>query len=307
MRKILASLLLFLAWGAGLALAEPADNPAERMTADEFLASLNFRQGEIVLADDVATLEVPDNFRYLGPEDTRRVLEEAWGNPSGADTLGMLFPADLTPLDPDSWAVVINYEEDGYVSDEEAGKIDYGELLTQMQEATRAVNEERRKRGYEPVELVGWAAAPHYDDAANKLYWAKELRFGDAPDHTLNYNIRILGRRGVLVLNAVAGMDQLAAVEKDVQQVLAFTEFNPGHRYADFDSSIDKVAAYGIAALIGGKIAAKVGLLAKLGVLLVAFKKFIVAIVVAVGAILARLFRRKKVVTDPPSPEAAGE
>jgi hypothetical protein len=36
--------------------------------------------------------------------------------------------------------------------------------------------------------------------------------FGSEGDHTLNYNIRILGRRGVLVLNAVSGMKQLDAI-----------------------------------------------------------------------------------------------
>ena len=67
-----------------------------------------------------------------------------------------------------------------------------------------AANEEREKQGFERVTLIGWAEPPSYDAAAHKLYWAKELAFADNPDHTLNYNIRVLGRRGVLVLNAYA-------------------------------------------------------------------------------------------------------
>src|SRR6266581_5803290 len=93
---------------------------------------------------------------------------------------------------------------------------------------------------------------PHYDSASHKLYWAKDLRFGGDSGRTLNYNIRVLGRRGVLVLNAVAAMDQLESVKRDMAKVIGFVEFNGGHRYADFIPGTDKVAEYGIAALIAG-------------------------------------------------------
>jgi uncharacterized protein DUF2167 len=68
------------------------------------------------------------------------------------------------------------------------------------------------------------------------------LSFGGETEHTLNYDIRALGRRGVLSLNAVASMDQLQAVEKDMKQVLSFVEFNDGHRYNDYVAGADKVA-----------------------------------------------------------------
>lgn len=192
------------------------------------------------------------------------------------------------------WGVVVTYEEDGHVSDADADKIDYDDLLADMKESLAEENTQRRDAGYEAIQLVGWAAKPHYDPAARKLYWAKELKFGDAKDNTLNYNIRILGRKGVLVLNAVSGMQQLPEVERDMQQVLAFTNFTPGNRYEDFDASIDKVAAYGLGALVAGGIAAKTGLLAKLIALLVAFKKVLILGVVAVAAVVGKvLFGRK--------------
>src|SRR5690606_18881690 len=121
-----------------------------------------------------------------------------------------------------------------------------------------------------------------------------ELRFGNAPEHTLNYNIRVLGRRGVLVLNAVSAMSQLPSVRSDMQSVLAFVEFNEGHRYADFVPGMDKVAAYGIAGLIAGKVALKAGFFKVLLAGILAVKKLVVAGVVALGAIIARLFARKK-------------
>jgi len=271
-----------------------ADAPPKTMTAAQFEASLKYKKGEIALPGGVATLKIPDSFRYLDPKDAERVLVQAWGNPSGDGTLGMLFPAGVSPITGNGWGVVITYEEDGYVPDKDADSINYDSMIKEMKEGTAESNKEREKKGYQTVDLVGWAAKPYYDKAAHKLYWAKELAFGGNAEHTLNYNIRVLGRRGVLVLNAVAGMGQLASVEKDMQKVLAFTDFNPGYRYADFDSKTDKTATYGIAALVAGGLAAKAGLFTKLFAVLLAAKKLVIAGVIALGAFISKLFKQKK-------------
>jgi uncharacterized membrane-anchored protein len=271
----------------------------EQITAEEFLASLNFQKGAITLPGGVASLDLPEGFHYLSPEDTESVLVTAWGNPPGNETLGMLLQSPDDILADESWAAVIVYEEDGYVSDENADSIDYAEMLEDMQASSRESNAARVEAGYEEVELVGWAATPRYDQAANKLYWAKELRFGDIPVNTLNYNVRILGRKGVLVLNLVATMPQIQDIETAIPTVLAMTNFNPGHRYSDFDPSVDQVAAYGIGALVAGKLAAKAGLFAKFGVLLLALKKFWILLVIGIGAFLARVFRRAKTKESP--------
>jgi uncharacterized membrane-anchored protein len=274
-------------WGA-----QPSEQRYE--SAEAFLEGFDFKSGSVDLPNGVARLDVPDTFRYIGPEDSRRFLEEGWGNPDGSGQIGMLLPTDTDLFASSGWAVVISYEEDGYVSDKDANLIDYDELLKSMQASTRKGNETRTQKGYEPVTLVGWAASPYYDSNAKKLYWAKELQFGEAPEHTLNYNVRILGRKGVLVLNAVADMGQLPLVEDRMEQVIGFTNFKEGHRYSDFDPGVDKVAAYGLAALIGGKVAAKVGLLAKLGGVLVAFKKFIIIGFLAIAGFFSKIFKRRK-------------
>jgi uncharacterized membrane-anchored protein len=285
----------FLVALSGLLVALSATaQEQEQITAEEFLASLNFQKGVITLPGGVASLDLPEGFHYLSPEDTENVLVTAWGNPPGNETLGMLVQSPDDILADESWAVIIAYEEDGYVSDENADSIDYAEMLEDMQAGSREANAARVEAGYEEVELVGWAATPRYDQAANKLYWAKELRFGDIPVNTLNYNVRILGRTGVLVLNLVATMPQLQEIETAIPTVLAMTNFNPGHRYSDFDPSVDEVAAYGIGALVAGKLAAKAGLFAKFGVLLIALKKFWIFLVIGIGAFLARVFRRAR-------------
>ena len=253
--------------------------------------SLDRRIGDIPLPDAKATLTVPENFYYLNPTDAQTVLVDIWGNPPSELTLGMLFPADMTPFDASSWAVTIEYEGDGYVSDADADEIDYTDLLKQMQEDTRYASEERAKQGYPAIELVGWAAPPYYDAASHKLHWAKEISFDGDDLNTLNYNIRVLGRKGVLVLNFIAGMDQKTLIDSNLDTVLAMAEFNDGARYGDFNPDIDQVAAYGLGALVAGKVMAKAGIFA---VILVFLKKFGVFIFVGIGALLRGIFGGKK-------------
>jgi uncharacterized membrane-anchored protein len=202
----------------------------------------------------------------------------------------MILPAGVSPLAKESWAVTIEYESSGHVSDEDAADLDYEQMLEEMREDLSTTNQWRRDNGYETVELHGWAAKPHYDVQGKKLHWAKELQFGDAEQHTLNYNIRVLGRQGVLVLNFIASMDQLAEIERNLPDVLAMAEFNAGNRYLDFDPELDTVAAYGLGALIAGKAAAKIGLFPAALLLL---KKFWF-IPLALGGWLLGWLRRRK-------------
>lgn len=268
------------------------EDAAQFISPEEFVASLEFKTGRVVLGSDLATLNLPDTLVFLDGENAQRLLVDGWGNPpDDVPPLGMILPAGVSPLADESWGVTVEYEDSGYVSDEDAADIDYGDMLEDMQADMREANTWREENGYEAVQLVGWAAEPHYDAEGKKLHWAKELKFGDSDVNTLNYNIRVLGRKGVLVLNFVANMDQLAEIEASVPAVLAATEFNPGQRYAEFDPDLDTVAAYGLGALVAGKVAAKTGLLAMLLVLL---KKFWFIPVVVGGWLFKRIGLRKK-------------
>ena len=279
-----------------LITAARASAEQPRITLDQaeaLVAGLHPRQGDIVLQDGLATVHVPPGFHFFDGADASTVLVRLWGNPPQDDPLGMLMPADAGPLSDNSWAVIITYEGDGYVKDADAQKINYSELLTQMQKDTDSGNAEREKAGYQPMHLVGWAKAPHYDQSTHKLYWAKEIKFAQSSENTLNYNIRMLGRGGVLVLNAVAAMAQLPEIEQATPGILSAIDFNPGHRYGDFNPSSDKVATYGVAALVAGGVAAKLGIFKGLWIAVLAAKKFIIVGGIAVAAWLRKLFKRK--------------
>jgi uncharacterized membrane-anchored protein len=270
---------------------EPAPTEEEAAIA-EFESQLDFRRGRVELPGGVASLDVPEGFRYLPPEQADRILVEAWGNPPGTKTLGMLFPSDVSPLAAGGWGVVITYSDDGHVDDGDAAGIDYDAMMKQMKADSEADNREREKEGYEPATLVGWAAPPRYDASARKLYWARELSFPSADEHTLNYDIRVLGREGVLSFNAVAGLSQLQNIQGRMKEVMGFADFRPGQRYADYKPDTDRTAAYGIGALVAGKLAAKAGLFKLLFAALLAGKKFVLLALAGVAGLVVKLFRR---------------
>jgi uncharacterized membrane-anchored protein len=285
-------LLVLLAAGVLAPAAVQGQKPPAAQDAPDpqrLEAGLQYQTGTIALPGGIATLRLPAGYRFLDGDNAERVIVDGWGNPPGEKPLGMIVPAGTSPLDDAGWGVVVTFMDDGFVKDDDAGEIDYDKLLRQMQEETRADNAERVKLGYPALELVGWAARPHYDAATHKLYWARELAdVGSSGTHGLNYDVRVLGRRGVLSLNAVAAMPMLPDIERDMQGVLGFVDFNEGHRYADFTRG-DKVAAYGVGALVAGTLAAKAGFFKVLLVGLLAAKKAIIAAAVALAAFVRRL------------------
>ena len=256
---------------------------------DAYLASLSPLQGEVALVGPKATLNIPSSHYFLDSQDARSVLEEGWGNPPDETVLGMIFPAGASPLDSDAWGATINYSDDGYVTDEDANDIDYSEMMRDLQKSQIEVNEWRTENEYEPVEIIGWAESPAYNPDTHKLFWAKELKFGAAEQNTLNYDIRVLGRSGALVIGFVASMDQLAEIRQATPTVLEMAQFDLGSTYAEYQPGVDKKAAYGIAGLIGGAaIAKKTGLLAAL---LIFGKKFIVIIIAGFAAMVGAVKR----------------
>jgi uncharacterized membrane-anchored protein len=293
LKRLLTALLCLTL--SGLTAAAPAEEKAAapEMTAEQFLAQLHLQRGKITLPGGIATLDLPASFRYLSPTDAERVLVDAWGNPPGMVSLGMIVPAKTSVLERDSWGVIVTYEKEGHIKDDDADSIKYDELLKDMQASVLDNNAERKKQGYPGIHLMGWAEKPSYAKETHKLYWAKDLMV-DGGEHSLNYNVRVLGREGVLNLNAIASMQQIEAIKKEMQQVTAFTEFTDGNRYTDFDSKTDKVAEYGLAALVAGGVASKLGLFGKLLALLLAFKKVLLLAVVGGGAAIVKFFTGKR-------------
>lgn len=309
-RKVFAALLLalgLLATASPTAAQSPDPSPdqptaeqqAEIRRMEALLDSLKPRTGDISLPGPKATLALGEAYYFLEAADARRVLVEGWGNPPSVveGVLGMVFPAGKSPLD-DTWGAVITWVGDGYVADADAASIDYADLLKQLKASEAADNEALAADGYAASTLVGWAQQPSYDPVRHNLIWAKEIAFAGAPENTLNYDVRVLGRAGVLSMNIVAQMSDLASIGGEATKLMNTASFQPGAQYADYQEGVDKKAAYGVGGLIAGgaalAVAKKAGLI---GILLLFLKKGWVVLVIGGAAAwrwLSTLFGGKK-------------
>lgn len=270
----------------------------QRAAAEKLLKELDRQTGTIPIPAAKADLNLGDRYYFVGPEQSRTILVDIWRNPPAAanGVLGMVFPKGKSFVD-DTWSAVITYEDTGYVSDDDAKTIDYNEMLANMKASDEAQAPDIRAQGYPAGILQRWAQAPTYDAGKHSLVWARDIKFDDTPEDSLNYDIRLLGREGVLSMNILAGISQLGEVREAAKTFASVGSFRDGARYADYNPATDKKAEYGIAGLIaaGGAaaVAKKVGLLA----ILAKFGKFLLIGVVALFAafrnFIGGLFGRK--------------
>lgn len=290
---------LYAAAPAAGATAAQQDIAARQQAAtDMLLKSLKRETGTIPIQAAKADLVLGDQYYFVGPEQARTILVDIWRNPPAAanGVLGMVFPKGKSFVD-DTWSAVITFEDTGYVSDDDAKTIDYNAMLEEMRRGDEAQAESVRAQGYPAGILQRWAQPPTYDAGKHSLVWARDIKFDDMPEDSLNYDIRLLGRQGVLSMNILASMSQLDEVREAAKTFAAVGTFRTGARYADYNPSTDKKAEYGLAGLVaagaGAAVAKKVGLLA----LLAKFGKFLVIGAIALFAMfrnaIGGLFGRK--------------
>lgn len=261
--------------------------------AEAFLKELHPQTGDVRIPEAKAVLHLGERYYFLPPAEAKRVLVEAWGNPpsQGDGVLGLVVEQGRNVFDS-PWAAVITYEDTGHVSDSKAKEEDYATVLKDMQESQEAANPEREKAGYPAMHLAGWAQPPSYDAASHSLIWARELQVAGQGTNALNYDVRLLGRTGVLSLNMLSEMPLLGDVRTAAGDFGKAVTFEPGASYADFNASTDKAAEYGLAGLVAGGVAVaaakKLGFLA----LILKFGKVILIGIAAAGAAVVGFFRK---------------
>jgi len=273
---------------SALAIAQAPPPSANAPSAEEtYKWQLGPKQLE--LGHDVQ-LALPAGYVFLGMPDADRFLRKN-GSFDNQGVLGVVLSQD----EKQSWGIILDYQDAGYVKDDE--KLDAGALLKAIREGTEEGNKERTAHGFPALHVGDWTEAPRYDHATHRLVWA--LPATSTNGTTINYNTRVLGRRGFVSLNLLSGAERIAAEKSNAATMLAATSFKNGSRYEDFDKKTDKVAEYGLMGLIlgGAGIAAakvvKVGLLAGLLKFLVAGWKIVAAFFIAIGAGIKRFFTGK--------------
>jgi uncharacterized membrane-anchored protein len=233
---------------------------------------------------DKASIKVPDGYLFLDDKNTRRFLE-LMGNPP-RDGHYLFAPNTL------AWFAVFSFNPSGYVKDDE--KIDPDELLKTLKESDGPANEERQRLGMSKIYTDGWEVLPHYDNQTKRLEWGMRLR--NEQGHTnVNYTSRLLGRSGVMSATLVTGTGTMAADTATFKTALEQFSYGPGEKYSEFKQG-DKLAAYGLGALILGgaaAVATKKGLWAVIGGFFVAFWKILVGVAVAAVAGFKSMFKKK--------------
>jgi len=227
--------------------------------------------------DNWAEIDVPDGFVFANGSDTR-ILMEAMGNVNSGTEVGFLAPASL------DWFVVFEFDKIGYVKDDEKDDLDSAAIIESIQKGTEAGNKVRRERGFPAPHIVGWEVEPHYNDLTNNLEWAIRAQNEDG-SLVLNHNTRLLGRRGVMKSTLVVDPETFDTVLPVYRSNLDGFAFKSGQTYAEFTKG-DKIAKYGLTALVAGgagAAAAKLGLFKILGKY---FKVVIVAVVAFFAGIL---------------------
>jgi uncharacterized membrane-anchored protein len=256
--------------------AYQADKPQSPM------AKIKWTKGPATASlKDIAEVKVPEGYMFAGAEDTKKLLK-AMGNPPSGSEIGFLSPTSMV------WFVVFEYNKTGYVKDDDKDKLDPDAMLKSIKAANVEGNRERKKMGAPALNVTGWEQPPKYNPETHNLEWA--IRGESEGNQIVNYNTRLLGREGVMEVSLVVDPDKLAATMTDYQSLLSDYSYKQGQRYAEYRQG-DKIAKYGLAALVTGGaavVAVKSGLLAYI---LLFAKKLWVLLVAGVAAVV-KFFKR---------------
>jgi uncharacterized membrane-anchored protein len=275
---------------------EPGAAAAEEAPDDQAAPHLPWQLGPLhtELGHELS-LDLNDHYMFLARDPAVKLLERM-GNFYNDGVLGLATSTDVAG----EWFVVIRYDEEGHVKDDE--QIDADDLLEGLRGGVDEVNAQRKEHGFQALALDGWAEPPRYDASLHHLVWG--LIVSDAGGKSVNYNTRVLGRRGYASLNLVTDPDKLAGFKPEAAVLLSGAHFAVGSRYEDFDAKSDKTAEYGLAGLIaagaglGAAKLVKIGLIAKFWKLavaaLIAGKKLVVLALAGAAAYLKKLFGARK-------------
>jgi uncharacterized membrane-anchored protein len=292
---VASALLLMFAPSSVSAQAAPpseAARQAEARAAWQAASTAGTSGPSNIQLVDQATLKLPADYFFVPKAEGQRVLRALGNVVDDATFVGIVVGKHRD----DRWLVAIRYIKEGYIKDEDAKNWDVDELLKNISEGVEQANQDRVARGFPEMQVVGWIEPPAYDAITHRLVWSLLGKDKGQPDNTpknVNYNTYALGRDGYFSLNLLSSSDRIASEKAVAHELLADLQYNAGKRYEDFSAGTDRVAEYGLLALVGGAVAKKLGLFALLAATALKFAKVIALGAIAFGAGLVKFFRRK--------------
>ncbi len=239
------------------------------------LAALNwYQEGQVGTIAEKATFKASPEYTFLNVSDTDKFLKIN-NNPPG----GNAYTIARTDL---SWFAILQFAPEGYVKDDET--IDADALLKQLKKNNIKDAEWRRKEGYAVLTISGWAIPPRYDTVNKRLEWGTLLIEEGTNAKHVNVSTKILGRSGYTSVTLVTTPNEAEAHLADFKKSMNDFSYVSGEKYSEWKEG-DKVAAYGLGALVlggaaavatskGGFKAIGLGILAGLAALWAGIKRF---------------------------------
>ena len=296
LRTLIACALGFLILAGSAANAEDAAQSIQQRQEEDLRAAFEAVERNAIHGPQrvplltQGSIELPKGYVFV-PQPTAGQLSRALGNPHSPVLAGMLFDEEGS-----GWMAYLDYIGDGYIKDDDALTWNANDLLQGLKDGTEAANGERQERGFPPLEVTGWAEKPAYDAKEHRLVWSAIVRqkSADSSASSVNYNTYALGREGHFELNLVTAADRIEEQKIHARTLLAALAFDEGKRYQDFNAETDHVAEYGLAALVGGIAAKKLGLLAVIAAFFAKFAKLFAVAAIAGLVGLKRLFTGRR-------------
>jgi uncharacterized membrane-anchored protein len=285
---VLASLSAF----AQTAPSSEASRKAELSAAWQAASKAGSGGPEDIVLIDQATLKLPAKYFFVPKAEAARVLRALGNVVNDSALVGLVVGQQQNA----AWIVVIHYVKEGYIKDDDAKHWNADELLKNLSDGAEQANKDRVARGFAEVQVLGWVEPPDYDAATHRLVWSLLAKHKNEPDSArkgINYNTYALGRDGYFSLNLLSDSERIASEKSVAHELLADLSYNAGKRYEDFSATTDRIAAYGLAALVGGIAIKKLGLFALFAAVVLKFAKIIIVGAAVLGAGVMKFFRRK--------------
>jgi uncharacterized membrane-anchored protein len=222
--------------------------------------------------NEMAQLKLSKKYAFIPAKEIKNIL-----NLLGNNTDGIVGAVTSNPdmKNSSQWLVVLTYHNSGHIIDDDASELNSDELLQSIKQGTEDANNVRKERGFTQLQIIGWFEKPIYDHTTNRVSWSIKTLKQNSTKQSVNFNTLALSREGYMSMNLVTQLDTIEQDKMVSKELLSSLNFKDGYKYSDFNSETDKIAEYGLVALITGVAAKKLGLFAVIAAFIAKFAKII--------------------------------
>ncbi len=255
--------------------------PARASAAEsihDVLTSLPWSTKAVRLPDSGASYAPPPGTRIVVGGSAQRA-DQAINGDATSNTEGYL---DYRNGD----TLYLSYDKSGYVTADDFSKIDPDAMIADIKKSTEDANAERVQHGISPLHVDGWIAKPSFDAATETARFSTAAH-DDRGIKNINAVALRLGRNGYERFTLVTDPSEAARNDAQLATLTGAYAYPKGARFADHTSG-DKLAGFGIAALVGTAAGVTIAKTVGFGAILLLIKKFAIVLIVLVAGFFKR-------------------